>query len=88
VSYGFARTGNERMLALWTDGVAVEDDPSEKANLTFPGLSATQVTGIDPLYGFEQQLDFSIENGNLVIIGLRVRDYPILLRLSGVTPSP
>ncbi len=88
VSYGFVLPNGDRLFALWTNGAAVEDDPGEKANLTFPGLSAGNVTGIDVLDGFEQQLAASTENDSLVINGLLLRDYPIFLRFSGVTTSP
>jgi hypothetical protein len=81
-SYGFSLPNGDRLFALWTDGVAVEDDPGTAATLTFPGLSDTTVTGIDVLEGYEQELTASEESGNLVIRDLLVKDYPIILRLS------
>jgi hypothetical protein len=66
---------------VWTDGVAVDDDPGVPATITFPGTSAEQVIGIDVLHGFEQGLIIEMENGNLVIRELLVKDYPIILRL-------
>jgi hypothetical protein len=83
--YGFSLPNGEMLLALWTDGAAVENDPGVKATLTFPGLSAQQVTGIDPLNGFEQELASDSKNGNLIIRNLLIKDYPILLRLTDVT---
>jgi hypothetical protein len=89
-SYGFTLSGGDRLFALWTDGVAVDDDPGIPATLTFPMVSATltfpmshiTVTGIDVLQGFEQELIASEEGGNLVIHDLLVKDYPIILRLN------
>jgi parallel beta-helix repeat protein len=84
VSYGFVQSNGDVLVALWTDGVAHEDDPGVSASLTFPDLSAQEVVGMDVLYGFEQQLSLEAEDGNLVIRDLLIKDYPILLRFSGV----
>jgi hypothetical protein len=43
------------------------------------------VKGIDVLYGFEQELITSMEDGNIVIRDLLVKDYPIILRLTDNT---
>lgn len=80
-SYGFSLSNGDKLLALWTDGVAVDDDAGVEATLTLPGFSAQKVIGIDILNGFEQELVTSSEDGNLVIRDLLIRDYPIILRL-------
>lgn len=82
MSYGFILPNGEKLFALWTDGVAVEDDPGVQTTLTFPGLSAQEVTGIDVLNGFEQEMITDVEGGALVIHDLLVKDYPIILRLT------
>jgi hypothetical protein len=80
-SYWFSLSDGGTLLAVWTDGVAVDDDPGTLATVTLPGFSAEEVTGIDVLYGFEQPLVFEDDGGDLVIPDLLVRDYPIILRL-------
>ena len=80
-SYGFSLPNGDRLLALWTDGVAVDADSGIEATLTFPRFSAQKVVGIDVLIGIEQELITSIESGNLVIHNLLVKDYPLILRL-------
>lgn len=80
VSYAFTTPEGDRMLALWTDGVAVEDDPGVKADLTIRGLDAGKTVGLDVYYGFEQELVTQTDNSNLVIPDLLVKDYPIILR--------
>lgn len=82
VSYGFALPNRDHLLALWTDGVAVEEDPGIEATLVLNDFSDHRVTGIDVLHSFEQQMITSIEDGSLVIRGLLVKDYPIILRLT------
>ena len=73
------------LVALWTNGIAVDDDPGVETTLTIPGFSASEVIGIDVLFGFEQELIFEMENGDLVIHYLLVKDYPILLRITGAS---
>jgi hypothetical protein len=81
MSYSFSLTNGDKLIALWTDGVAVDYDPGIEATLTFPGFSAQKVVGIDVLNSFEQELITSFESGNLVIQNLLVKDYPIILHL-------
>jgi dockerin type I repeat protein len=82
-SYGFTHPNGDKSLALWTNGEAVDDDPGVTTTLTFPGVSASRVTGIDAVDrgGFEQELIAETENGNLVIRGFLVKDYPIFISI-------
>lgn len=81
-SYGFSLPNGDKSLALWADGVAIDDDPGIEATLMVPGLSAEKVIGIDVLNGFEQQVITNVEGGDLVISNLLVKDYPIILRFT------
>lgn len=81
----FRYPNGDRMLAVWTDGIAQDVDPGIPATITFPGLTAETVTGIDVLHGFEQELVFETAGDNTIIRDLLVKDYPILIRLSDVT---
>jgi hypothetical protein len=81
-TFTFTRTDGSKLVAIWTDGVAVENDLGVPATLIIPDLSAGQVTGIDVLYGYEQQLITSSENDNLVVRDLLIKDYPIILRIT------
>lgn len=80
-SYAFSLPNGDKLLALWTDRVAVDYDPGMEATLVFPGFSARRAIGIDVLYGFEQELITDVEDGSLVIRNLLIKDYPIILRL-------
>ena len=81
-AFTFTGTDGSRLVALWTDGPAVDDDPGVPSAITIPSLAGWNATGIDILNGFEQELITSNENGNLVIRDLLIKDYPIILRLS------
>ncbi len=81
----FRYPNGDRMLAVWTDGVAQDNDPGVPATITFSGLTAGSVTGIDVLHGFEQELVFETDGDSTIVCDFLVKDYPILLRLSDVT---
>lgn len=86
-TYTFSLPNGDKLVAFWTDGVAVDEDPGVKATLIAHGFSPQKVMGIDVLNGFEQQLVVNIENGNLLIHNLLVKDYPIIIRLTDITSS-
>ena len=85
---GFRYPDGDRILAVWTDGVAQDDDPGVLATITFPGLVTEAVTGIDVLHGFEQELTFEIDGANTIVRDLLVKDYPTLIHLGNVTTGP
>ena len=80
-TYSFFLPDGSQLVALWTDGVAVDDDPGVKAEVTIHNVSAQKVTGIDVLNSFEQPLIVSREGSNLVISDLLIKDYPLFLYL-------
>lgn len=84
----FRYPDGDRMLAIWTDGIAQDDDLGVPATIEFPGLVASSVTGIDVLNGFQQELVFQVEGDTTVVRDVLVKDYPILIRLSDVSFSP
>lgn len=82
-SYGFVRPNGERLLALWTDGLPGnrQPGPGTSATLTFPGQAGHRATVLDPLRRRQQTLVTTNKNGNLVLRGFLVRDYPLFVRL-------
>ncbi|MFC2106030.1 hypothetical protein ACFLS0_04700 [Candidatus Bipolaricaulota bacterium] len=83
----FRYPNGDRMLAVWTDGIAQDQDPGVPATITFPDSTAGSVIGIDVLHGFEQELVFEIDGDDTIVRDLLVKDYPILIRLSDVMMS-
>lgn len=82
IVFTFTKTDRSKLIALWTDGVAVDEDSGVPSTLTIPGFAGWNATGIDTLNGFEQKLVISSENGNLIIRDLLIKDYPIVIQLS------
>jgi parallel beta-helix repeat protein len=81
VSYAFSLPNGDYLITLWTDGVAVDYDAGIPSDLVILDFASWNATGIDVLNGFEQELITEIENGELVIRDLLIRDYPLILRL-------
>jgi hypothetical protein len=81
-TFGFLLPDGDKLLAVWTDGTAVDDDPGIPSTITISDFKSWNATGIDILNGFEQALVTSTENGSLVIRDLLIKDYPIIIRLS------
>jgi hypothetical protein len=88
VNNTFELPNGDSLIALWIHGETVDDCTGVGTTLTFPGLSAKQVTAIDALNDFEQELIIRVENGNLVIRNIFVMDYPIILHIEPGTPEP
>ncbi len=84
--YAFTLADGGILLAVWTNGPAVEEDDGVNFTLTIIDLSADSVTGIDIFHGFEQELVTEIAGNGLVIRDLQVKDYPIFIKLTGGTP--
>jgi len=81
-AFTFSGTDGSKLVALWSDDRAVEDDPGTPSTIIFPGFSGWVATGIDILNSFEQELITTNENGKLVISNFLIKDYPIIIRLS------
>jgi hypothetical protein len=84
----FRYANGDRLLAVWTDGIAQDEDPGVPATVTLPNMIAGSATGIDVLHGFEQELAFEIDGEDTIVRDLLVKDYPILIRLSDITFGP
>lgn len=88
VSYcAFKYPDGDRMLAIWTDASARNDDPSYSSSIEFSELITSSVSLIDPLYGIEQKLIFGLEGSSTVVQNLLVKDYPIFIRLDNPNMS-
>ena len=83
--YAFNLPEGDKLVALWTNDEAVQDDPGINATLTFPESSAERVVGIDVFSGLQQELITENENGSLVIRDLLVKDYPVFIRFEGMS---
>lgn len=80
--YAFGLPDGAKLLAVWTDGSAVDEDPGILATVTLPNLEAGAATAVDVLYDLEQELTFHVDGGDTTIPNLYIRDYPLMIRIT------
>ena len=81
-AYSFSLPDNNYMLGLWTEGIVEDFDSGVEGIVHIQGIEVGRVTVIDMLHGVEQELAFDYdEEGNLVIEGLMLKDYPLMIKL-------
>ncbi len=82
VSYTFSLPDENYLVALWNDGIAVDEDPGVNATVKLPGFAGYVATGLDPLHSFQQPLITHNDGDALIISNLLLKDYPLLIKLA------
>ena len=82
INYSFSLPNGDILTAVWTDGMAVNEDAGVKAELTIRNFTGQGVTGIDVLEGYKQDIITSDSDENLIIQNLVVRDYPLIIYIA------
>ena len=81
--FTFERGIEERMFAVWL-AHAGANDPNEiveaRSDVTLPGIRAKQAWVVDLMNGTEQQLMLASSGNGTVIKGLRIKNYPTIIR--------
>jgi hypothetical protein len=81
-SYGFVRENGEKLIAFWLPGVSEERGGVTFAtDLTIKGGPGQAATIIDVLDGTEKPLNVEMSSDSMVIRGIRVQDWPLIIRL-------
>jgi hypothetical protein len=83
--YSFDLSNGDKLLAIWSDDTAVDNDPGVSTILKFEGYFAQNVIAIDALEGIQQELIIEIQPDNILIPHLLVKDYPIILQFTDAT---
>jgi hypothetical protein len=78
--YAFALPEGDKLLAVWENDEAVENDSGISTTLIISDLSIKNLIGVDVFHGFKQELNAETDNGQLVIRNLMVKDYPIIIK--------
>jgi hypothetical protein len=79
-SFSFRLPDGSRLAAMWLPGAGSDDAPDLPMDLVVTDANYTQAIGIDLLNGTEQALEIRSEEGSSVMRGLKVKDYPVLIR--------
>jgi len=82
VHYNFILPNGDRLIVLWNDGAAVDEDPGIPSTVIIPRFGGWKATGIDVLNGFEQKMNVETEKSDLIINDFLLKDYPIFIRMS------
>jgi hypothetical protein len=80
-SFTLQRGGNELMIAAWIPGDATDGIRDIATDITLPGVQAQQAWVIDVFNGTEQKLVLNQEGNDALLKGMRIKDYPTLIRL-------
>lgn len=82
--FRFQRAANERLVAAWLADPAASkpnEISEETHDLKLSGASARRAWGIDIMNGTEQELELTNRGGDTFIRGIRVKNYPTLIKL-------
>ncbi len=82
VSYTFSLPNEGYLVALWNDGIAVDEDPGANATVELAGFAGYVATGLDPLHSIQQSLITRKDGDTLIIENLLLKDYPLLIQLN------
>jgi len=82
---GLKVENGDLLLAVWVPGRGSDDFPDTTTDIIFPNTQFRQATGIDVLNGSEQVLQSSKSKGKPILKGMLIKDYPIVIRLHGVS---
>ena len=73
------RLGSGVMVAIWID-----KGGAAQTNVLLKNITAGKVVAVDSLNGFEQDMDFTCTNKGVVVENLVIRDYPLMLKITGI----
>jgi len=71
---------SQRMIAAWAQAPLADAVTERQTDIAIPDSRFEKAWGIDIFNGTEQELDIAPAESQTVIKGVRVKDYPVLLR--------
>jgi hypothetical protein len=89
IQYSFMFQDNVPGVILWknVEPQPLFNDTGSPVTIIFPGYAGYEATGIDVLHYFSQPLKTREEGEDLVIDNLYVKDYPVIVQVSGKSVS-
>jgi hypothetical protein len=70
------------MVAAWIPGQTGDEVVEWKTDIRLPGLKAQKAWVIDVLNGTEQEIDLQWGGADTIIEGMKMKDYPVIMRIS------
>jgi hypothetical protein len=82
-TYVFKTEGGELLLVIMTPGTSENDfSHYRQTDLTLKNFRVAAVTGVDLIDGVEQELKYQQQGADVVVPGIRVPDYPMIIKLA------
>src|SRR5262249_55652910 len=82
IHFTYRRGDNDLMVAVWIDGPSEDGVRETKTDIVLQGVSAKRATVADIMNGREQELNIEARGADMVLPGMRVKDYPVLITVS------
>lgn len=82
INYSFSLPNGDILTAVWIDETAADEDAGVEVELTIRDFTDQDVTGIDILEGYKQDIITSNSDESLIIRNLIIRDYPLILHIA------
>ena len=80
--YTFIDDNGSRYVAIWNDGEAEVMSMDTVCRITVSGVQAITAEAWDPFTSLKQTLMIDTSNGNTVLDGILLKDYPIIIKIS------
>lgn len=80
--YTFTDDNGNRYIAVWNDGGAEVVSKDTACRITINGVESTTAEAWDPFTSLRQLLMFEVSNGDTVLDGILLKDYPIIIKVS------
>jgi len=71
----------QRMVALWAQTPWADEITERFTDVILPEIQCGKAWVVDTFNGTEQELEVAHENGGTILRGMRIKDYPALIRL-------
>jgi hypothetical protein len=80
--YTFIDDNGSRYIAIWNDGEAGIVSKDTVCRITVKGMQVNTAEAWDPFTSLKQSLMIDTSNGNTVLDGILLKDYPIIIKIS------
>lgn len=80
--YTFTDDNGNGYIAVWNDGEAEVVSKDTTCRITINGVESTTTEAWDPFTSLRQLLMFEVSNGDTVLDGILLKDYPIIIKVS------
>ena len=85
--YTFSDKDNNYYVTIWNDSEAKVKDQGTASTITISDCISDSAAVLDPFHSMTQELNIETDGTDIRIDKVMIRDYPVIIKLSGVTYS-